>query len=86
MKYLTNNELSVNTFEEAMAIQKILVNNDYAVMITKEENLYIVNYVWSNLSDRNDVVFRNRSDFIYEEDEEIKKLRQEIITEVLDMK
>ena len=86
MKYLTNNELSVNTFEEAMAIQKILVNNDYAVMITKEENLYIVNYVWSNLSDRNDVVFRNRSDFIYEEDEEIKKLRQEIVTEVLDMK
>ena len=83
MKYLTNNELSVNTFEEAMAIQKILVNNDYAVMITKEENLYIVNYVWSSLSDRNDVVFRNRSDFIYEEDEEIKEIRKEIEKEYL---
>lgn len=83
MKYLTNNELSVNTFEEAMAIQKILINNDYAVMITKEENLYIINYVWSSLSDRNDVVFRNRSDFIYEEDEEIKEIRKEIEEEYL---
>jgi hypothetical protein len=73
MKYLTEREISVKTLEEVMAIQKVLLDNDYVVMVSKEEQYYIINYVWSYLSDRNDIVFRNRSDFLYEMSEENKK-------------
>ena len=62
-KNLENDSIAVNSFEDACALSKILLDNGNAVMITKEEDLYIVNYVWcdSGFPDRNDVVFRNRA-------------------------
>ena len=63
-KNLENDSIAVNSFEDACALSKILLDNGNAVMITKEEDLYIVNYVWcdSGYPDRNDVVFRNRAE------------------------
>lgn len=62
-KYLENAELSVDDFEDACTIAKILLKNGNAVMITTEEELFIVNWVWceSGYPDRNDVVFRDRA-------------------------
>lgn len=64
MEYLENDGISVHSYEEACALAKILLDNGNAVMITEEEALYIVNWVWceSGYPDRNDVVFRNRAD------------------------
>lgn len=63
-KFLENDELSVNDYEDACALSKILLDNGNAVMITEEEELFIVNWVWcdSGFPDRNDVVFRNRAE------------------------
>lgn len=63
-KCLENEGIAVRSFEDACALSKILLDNGKAVMITEEEELYIVNYVWcdSGYPDRNDVVFRNRAE------------------------
>lgn len=63
-KCLENEGIAVRSFEDACALSKILLDNGNAVMITEEEGLYIVNYVWcdSGFPDRNDVVFRNRAE------------------------
>lgn len=62
-KNLENEGIAVHSYEDACALSKILLDNGNAVMITEEEELYIVNWVWcdSGYPDRNDVVFRNRA-------------------------
>jgi len=62
-RYLTNNEMVCHSFEDAQKIAEILLKNGYVVMISKEEDLYIVNYVWSErYADRNDVCFLSREE------------------------
>ena len=77
MNYLPKNEIAVDTYEQACTIAKILLDNRNAVMITMEEQLYIVNWEFSWLSDRNDVIFRSREDWEYEETIERKELERE---------
>lgn len=61
IKYLTNNEIAVQDFNDAMSLVLTLTNNGYVTMISREENLYIVNYVWSPTgANRNDVCFQDR--------------------------
>ena len=77
-KYLENEGIAVHSYEDACALSKILLDNGNAVMITDEEELYIVNWVWcdSGFPDRNDVVFRNRADVEYEmskDEEDVEK-------------
>lgn len=59
--WVTKNEIATHTYENATAIAKILLEENYVVMISLEDNIYIVNYVWSERgADRNDVVFEDR--------------------------
>lgn len=62
--YLESEGIAVHSYEDACALSKILLDNGNAVMITEEEELFIVNWVWcdSGFPDRNDVVFRNRAE------------------------
>jgi len=61
MDYITSHEIAVNNFEDAMSLTLTLTNNGYVTMISKEEKLYIINYIWSpNDADRNDVCFQDR--------------------------
>lgn len=73
-KYVTENEIAVSNFDDAMKMTDILLANDYVVAVSREEELYIINYVWSpNKADRNDVCFQDRSlveDFIFNESED----------------
>ena len=58
MNYLTSNELALRSFEDVSQVIESLVNNGYVVMVSREENLWIINYEWTNNeSDRNDIVF-----------------------------
>lgn len=63
MEYLENDGIPVHSYEDACSLAKILLDNGNAIMITEEEELYIVNYVWcdSGYPNRNDVVFCNRA-------------------------
>lgn len=68
MKYkptlIPEGEIPVNDFDDAITIAKILMKNGNVVMLSKEEDLTIINFMWSQGdSDRNDVVFMDRYDF-----------------------
>lgn len=71
--YVTNNEIAVKSFANAETLAELLLDEGYVVMISREENLYIVNYVWSpNYANRNDVCFQSREDvedFIFNSEE-----------------
>ena len=59
-----NYEIACHTFENASTLAKILIEENYVVLLSKEEQLWIVNFIWSeNNADRNDVVFMRRDEF-----------------------
>ena len=58
------NELVFNTLDAAFAVAKILLENgSYVVMLSREDQFWIVNYEYSELNNRNDVVFMSREEF-----------------------
>lgn len=58
------NELAFETPEAAFkAVESMLTDGHYVVMLSREEQLWIVNYQYSELCNRNDVVFMSREDF-----------------------
>ena len=58
------NELAFETPEAAFkAVESMLTDGHYVVMISREEQLWIVNYQYSDTCSRNDMVFMSREDF-----------------------
>ena len=58
------NELAFETAESAFeTVRQMLTNGHYVVMLSREEQLWIVNYEYSDLNSRNDVVFMSREEF-----------------------
>lgn len=56
--------VAVHEYEDAALLAHILIDNDYVVMISREEDLFIVSAIWSERhADRNDVVFMDRCEF-----------------------
>ena len=56
--------VAVHDYNQACALSKILIDNDYVVMLSIEEQLYIVSAIWSeHHADRNDVVFMDGCEF-----------------------
>ena len=53
-------EIALDNIEDAFKVTEILIKNDYIVMISKEEDLYIINYIWMDECDRNGVIFVER--------------------------
>ena len=57
----SNEEIACHSKENALIIANVLLNEGYVVMLSKEEDLTIVNYLWpSSDGDRNDVCFNYR--------------------------
>lgn len=56
-------EIAIRDYYDATTIAEILMNNDYVVMMSREEDLYILNVIWSAGCDRNNVVFMDRGEF-----------------------
>lgn len=67
------NEIAVSDKEAAMKIANILVDEEYCVMLSREEDLYIIDFEYSEFSDRNNVVFMNREDFEQKFEEIVKE-------------
>ena len=56
--------VAVHDYDQACALTKILMDNDYVVMLSVEEQMYIVSAIWSERhADRNDVMFMDRYEF-----------------------
>lgn len=56
--------VAVHDYDHACTLAKILMDNDYVVMLSIEEQLYIVSAIWSeHHADRNDVVFMDKCEF-----------------------
>ena len=70
----SNKEIACHSKENALMIAKILLDESHVVMLSKEEDLTIVNYLWSSSDgDRNDVCFNYREEveeFIFGEKED----------------
>ena len=61
--YLADNEIAMHSMEDALELVKLLVTNGYVAAVSVEEQLIIVNYVWTpRFADRNEIVFQNRED------------------------
>ncbi len=63
--YISENEIAIkkDDFIAAQDIVSGLLRNDYVVMLSREENLIIINYEWAPNANRNGVVFRKRTKF-----------------------
>ena len=61
-RYVTDNEIACHDFETAVKMAELLVKENYVVMLSSEENLTIVNYLFGGLeqADRNEVCFQYR--------------------------
>ena len=60
----SSGELTCKSFTKATTFADLLLEEGYVVMISREEDLYIINYIWSEMdANRNDVVFMDRCDF-----------------------
>ena len=78
---IPDGEIAVDDFDDAVTIAKILMKNGNVVMLSQEENLTVINFIWTdNSCNRNDVVLMDRCDFemcyreIVDEDEEEERL------------
>lgn len=73
------NEIAFKNHERGFEVAKKLLEEEYVVMLSHEEDLLIVNWEWCEApqADRNRVVFMSR----YEYDEELDKLCAEAYNE-----
>ena len=62
-KLIPKEELVFHNYEPCTIVADILLSEGYVVMISREENLYVLNYIWSGAADRNDTVFMCRDEF-----------------------
>ena len=64
MNLIPEQEIACHSFANAESLAEILLDEGYTVLISKEEKLYIVNYIWSETNaNRNDVVFVRRDEY-----------------------
>lgn len=57
-------ELVFDTPEAAFeTVRQLLTEGNYVVMLSREEQFWIMNYIYSDRCDGNDAVFMRRDDF-----------------------
>ena len=72
------NEIVFKNHDKGLEVAKALLNEDYVVMLSYEEQFLVLSYEWSERgADRNDVVFMRRDEY----DEENDRLWEEAYKE-----
>lgn len=56
-------ELAFRNHQRALEVAEYLLEENYIVMLSKEEQLIIVNFLWAPYADRSDAVFVRVEDF-----------------------
>ena len=57
-------ELSFRDHDKAFQVAKMLMDEDYVVMLSYEDSSIILNYEWSHNCNRNNIVFGDAYDYI----------------------
>lgn len=57
------NELAFTDEKSALEVARILLKENYVVMLSLEEQLTILNFEWAPNADRNDMIFMSKEDF-----------------------
>ena len=57
------NELAFHNHKNALEVAQKLIEENYVVMISREEDLIILNYEWAPCGNRNYVVFGNADNY-----------------------
>ena len=61
-KNLPQEAIAFHSYEDAAAVEKILIENGYCTMMSREEHLWMLNWCWTEVpADRNCVIFINRA-------------------------
>ena len=76
MTKLLPEEIALDKYEDVAKILPILVNNGYATMVTREEDLWIVSYIYAEdtyceQANRNNVVLMDRGIFELDYEERV---------------
>ena len=61
--YLESDSIAIENYEDVCTLARILLDNEYVVMISREEELFLISWVWSECAERNDVIFINRKGY-----------------------
>ena len=64
-KLIPNEELTFHSWENCRTVMDILLDEGYVLLLSRECDLYILNYIWTSEAEpnRNDVVFMDRAEF-----------------------
>jgi len=80
------NELTFESSDQAAAVAKVLLQNQYVVMLSVEERLTVLNYEWTpNYADRNYVVFGSADDYEALDSEYFAKENQQKVADLKKM-
>lgn len=60
---MLRNEICFKNHEQGLKVAKYLLDENYVVILSYEENLLVINYEWTESCNRNDVVFMPRDEF-----------------------
>lgn len=82
LEYIPKTEITIDSYEDAVELARILLDNGYAVLLTREDDLTIINYIWAegygcNEANRNNVVFCSIEDMHEYEEAIIKESRDD---------
>lgn len=58
-----DNQLSFKNEKSALEVARMLIQENYVVMLSREEELVILNFEWALDANRNDIVFMSREIF-----------------------
>ena len=72
------NEIVFKNINIGMKVAEMLLNEDYVVLLSREDNFLVINFLYADGADRNDVVLMRRDE--YEELED--KLCDAIFTDL----
>lgn len=86
LEYIPKTEIVIDSHgdvsdEDVSELARILLDNGYAVLLTREEDLTIINYIWAEDLDckeanRNNIVFCTRED-MYEYEKSLMAERRD---------
>lgn len=72
------NEIVCKNIELGMKLAEMLLQEDYVVLLSREDNFLVINFLYADGADRNDVVLMSRDEYDTLED----KLCDDIFTDL----
>lgn len=72
------NEIVCKNIELGMKLAEMLLQEDYVVMLSREDNFLVINFLYADGADRNDVVLMRRDAFEEEFDEQYEDIINDV--------